>query len=89
MKTIVAAALGECAHAAGVMNFLRLAEAATVCTRHHEWVYTERDMVEALPKVLYYLESVCYRAGAAQGEVNGVCGRTGWLERLTQQGDGQ
>ncbi len=28
MKTIVAAALGECVHVAGVMNFLRLAEAA-------------------------------------------------------------
>ncbi len=27
MKTVVAAALGECAHVAGVMNFLRLAEA--------------------------------------------------------------
>src|SRR5512139_3719688 len=27
-KTVVAAALGECAHVAGVMNFLRLAEAA-------------------------------------------------------------
>ncbi len=28
MKTIVAGALGECAHVAGVMNFLRLADAA-------------------------------------------------------------
>ncbi len=28
MKTLVAAALGECAHVAGVMNFVRLAEAA-------------------------------------------------------------
>jgi methylmalonyl-CoA mutase cobalamin-binding subunit len=28
MKTIVAAALGECVHVAGIMNFLRLAEAA-------------------------------------------------------------
>ncbi|NSW53427.1 MAG: cobalamin B12-binding domain-containing protein [Anaerolineae bacterium] len=28
MKTIVAAALGECVHVAGVMNFLRLAESA-------------------------------------------------------------
>ena len=28
MKTLVAAALGECVHVAGVMNFLRLAEAA-------------------------------------------------------------
>jgi len=28
MKTVVAAALGECVHVAGVMNFLRLAEAA-------------------------------------------------------------
>jgi len=28
MKTVVAAALGECAHVAGVMNFLRLAEQA-------------------------------------------------------------
>ena len=27
-KTVVAAALGECVHVAGVMNFLRLAEAA-------------------------------------------------------------
>ena len=26
-KTVVAAALGECVHVAGVMNFLRLAEA--------------------------------------------------------------
>jgi len=26
MKTIVAAALGECVHVAGIMNFLRLAE---------------------------------------------------------------
>ena len=28
MKTVVAAALGECVHVAGVLNFLRLAEAA-------------------------------------------------------------
>ena len=28
MKTVVAAALGECVHVAGVMNFLRLAETA-------------------------------------------------------------
>ena len=28
MKTIVAGALGECVHVAGVMNFLRLAETA-------------------------------------------------------------
>ncbi len=28
MKTVIAAALGECVHVAGVMNFLRLAEAA-------------------------------------------------------------
>ena len=28
MKTIVAGALGECAHVAGIVNFLRLAEAA-------------------------------------------------------------
>lgn len=28
MKTVVAAALGECVHIAGVVNFLRLAEAA-------------------------------------------------------------
>jgi len=28
VKTIVAGALGECVHVAGVMNFLRLAEAA-------------------------------------------------------------
>jgi methylmalonyl-CoA mutase cobalamin-binding subunit len=28
MKTVVAAALGECAHVAGIINFLRLAEAA-------------------------------------------------------------
>jgi methanogenic corrinoid protein MtbC1 len=28
MKTVVAAAVGECVHVAGVMNFLRLAESA-------------------------------------------------------------
>ena len=28
MKTVLAGALGECVHVAGVMNFLRLAEAA-------------------------------------------------------------
>ena len=28
MKTVVAGALGECVHVAGVMNFLRLAETA-------------------------------------------------------------
>ena len=28
MKTVIAGALGECVHVAGVMNFLRLAEAA-------------------------------------------------------------
>ena len=28
MKTVVAAALGECVHVAGVANFVRLAEAA-------------------------------------------------------------
>ncbi len=28
MKTVVAGALGECVHVAGVMNFLRLTEAA-------------------------------------------------------------
>ncbi len=28
MKTVVAGALGECVHVAGVLNFLRLAEAA-------------------------------------------------------------
>ena len=28
MKTVIAAALGECVHVAGISNFLRLAEAA-------------------------------------------------------------
>ena len=28
MKTVLAAALGECVHVAGISNFLRLAEAA-------------------------------------------------------------
>ncbi len=47
--------------AVGVEGSTDLAAAREVAqflgTRHHERVYTERDMVEALPKVLYYLES--------------------------------
>lgn len=34
-KTVVAAALGECVHVSGVMNFLRLAEAAGWQEPHH------------------------------------------------------
>jgi hypothetical protein len=43
-QTVVAAALGECVHVAGVMNFLRLAEITGRCS----WGRRVIDLTESL-----------------------------------------
>jgi hypothetical protein len=57
MKTVVAGSLGECVHVAGVMNFLRLAEAA-VAERAGSFGFFEQvfDGSESEEAVLAYLK---------------------------------
>jgi methylmalonyl-CoA mutase cobalamin-binding subunit len=68
MKTVVAAALGECVHVAGVMNFLRLAEAAGWRTVFLGPAVPVDALVEAARREKAELVGVSYRLTPETGE---------------------
>jgi methylmalonyl-CoA mutase cobalamin-binding subunit len=68
MKTVVAAALGECVHVAGVLNFLRLAEAAGWRTVFLGPSVSIEDLLEAAKKEDASLVGVSYRLTPETGE---------------------
>ena len=68
MKTVVAGALGECVHVAGVLNFLRLAEAAGWRTIFLGPAVTVQDMLEAVRRERADLVGVSYRLTPETGE---------------------
>ncbi|MCS6843604.1 MAG: cobalamin-dependent protein [Caldilineales bacterium] len=67
-KTVVAAALGECVHVAGVMNFLRLAEAAGWRTVFLGPAVPIEQVVEAARAERADLVGVSYRLTPETGE---------------------
>lgn len=68
MKTVVAGALGECVHVAGVMSFLRLAEAAGWRTVFLGPAVSPQAMVEAARREKADLVGVSYRLTPETGE---------------------
>jgi methylmalonyl-CoA mutase cobalamin-binding subunit len=68
MKTVVAGALGECVHVAGVLNFLRLAEAAGWRTVFLGPAVSVGDMVKAARREQADLVGVSYRLTPETGE---------------------
>jgi hypothetical protein len=68
MKTVVAGALGECAHVAGVINFLRLAEAAGWRTVFLGPAVSVGDLLEAVRREKADLVGVSYRLTPETGE---------------------
>lgn len=68
MKTVVAAALGECVHVAGVMNFLRLAEAAGWRTVFLGPSVPVEKLLEAARREKADLVGVSYRLTPETGE---------------------
>jgi methylmalonyl-CoA mutase cobalamin-binding subunit len=68
MKTVVAGALGECVHVAGVMNFLRLAEAAGWRTVFLGPAVPAEKMLEAARHEEADLVGVSYRLTPETGE---------------------
>ncbi|TLN07947.1 cobalamin B12-binding domain-containing protein, partial [bacterium] len=69
MKTVVAAALGECVHVAGVMNFLRLAEAAGWRTVFLGPAVAVADVIVAARAEKADLVGVSYRLTPETGEL--------------------
>ncbi len=69
MKTVVAGALGECVHVAGVVNFLRLAEAAGWRTVFLGPAVPIADLLEAARREKADLVGVSYRLTPNTGEV--------------------
>jgi methylmalonyl-CoA mutase cobalamin-binding subunit len=67
-KTVVAAALGECVHVAGVMNFLRLAEAAGWRTVFLGPAVPIEDVLIAVRREKANLVGVSYRLTPETGE---------------------
>jgi methylmalonyl-CoA mutase cobalamin-binding subunit len=67
-KTLVAAALGECVHVAGVMNFLRLAESAGWKTVFLGPAVSVEDVIEAAKREHADLVGVSYRLTPETGE---------------------
>jgi methylmalonyl-CoA mutase cobalamin-binding subunit len=67
-KTVVAAALGECVHVAGVMNFLRLAEAAGWRTVFLGPAVSIEDVLIAARREKANLVGVSYRLTPETGE---------------------
>ncbi len=67
-KTIVAGALGECVHVAGVMNFLRLAEAAGWRTIFLGPAVPVDKFLNAIRREKADLVGVSYRLTPATGE---------------------
>lgn len=68
MKTVVAAALGECVHVAGVSNFLRLAEAAGWRTVFLGPAVPVEKLLEAAVREQADLVGVSYRLTPETGE---------------------
>ncbi len=68
MKTVVAGALGECVHVAGVSNFLRLAEMAGWHTVFLGPAVSIEDFIAAAKKEKADLVGVSYRLTAETGE---------------------
>jgi methylmalonyl-CoA mutase cobalamin-binding subunit len=68
VKTVVAAALGECVHVAGVLNFLRLAEAAGWRTVFLGPATPVEQVVRAAVREKAELVGVSYRLTAETGE---------------------
>lgn len=68
MKTVVAGALGECVHVAGVSNFLRLAEMAGWRTVFLGPAVSIEDFIAAAKKEKADLVGVSYRLTAETGE---------------------
>jgi methylmalonyl-CoA mutase cobalamin-binding subunit len=68
MKTVVAAALGECVHVAGVMNFLRLAETAGWRTVFLGPAVPVEQVIEAARRENADLVGVSYRLTPETGE---------------------
>ena len=68
MKTVVAAALGECVHVAGVMNFLRLAEAAGWQTHFLGPAVPLEQLLEVARREAADLVGVSYRLTPETGE---------------------
>jgi len=67
-KTVVAAALGECVHVAGVLNFLRLAESAGWRTVFLGPAVTIETVLQSARKENADLVGVSYRLTPATGE---------------------
>jgi methylmalonyl-CoA mutase cobalamin-binding subunit len=67
-KTVVAAALGECVHVAGVMNFLRLAEAAGWRTVFLGPAVSVEEVIAAAHREQADLVGVSYRLTPETGE---------------------
>ena len=68
MKTVVASALGECVHVAGVMNFLRLAEAAGWRTVFLGPAVPVEEFLKAVRREKADMVGVSYRLTAETGE---------------------
>jgi methylmalonyl-CoA mutase cobalamin-binding subunit len=68
LKTVVAAALGECVHVAGVMNFLRLAESAGWRTVFLGPAVPIEDVLAAARREQAELVGVSYRLTPETGE---------------------
>ena len=68
MKTVVAGALGECVHVAGVMNFLRLTEAAGWRTVFLGPAVSVGEVLEAARREQADLVGVSYRLAPETGE---------------------
>jgi methanogenic corrinoid protein MtbC1 len=68
MKTVVAGALGECVHVAGVLNFLRLAEAAGWHTVFLGPAVPVDAFLEAVRREKADLVGVSYRLTPETGE---------------------
>ena len=64
MRTVVAAALGECVHVAGISNFLRLAEAAGWRTVFLGPAVSIEKVLEATPELHEALERLVPQLGA-------------------------
>ncbi len=68
MKTVVAGALGECVHVAGVLNFLRLAEAAGWRTVFLGPAVSVEELLEAARREKADLVGISYRLTPETGE---------------------
>ena len=68
MKTVIAGALGECVHVAGVLKFLRLAEIAGWRTVYLGPAVQTEDFIEAIEREDAELVGISYRLTPENGE---------------------